>query len=56
MRKGKVTKDIPANLISDYEKMGWEIVKQETVKKLEENKETKKNNIRDNDKLRFIEK
>ena len=56
MRKGKVVKDIPANLISDYEKMGWEYVKQETKEKNKENKINEKNIIKDEDKLHPIEK
>ena len=56
MRKGKVVKDIPANLISDYEKMGWESVKQEPKEKNKENKLNEKNIIKDEDKLHPIEK
>lgn len=54
MRKGKVTKDIPSNLISDYEKMGWEFVKEEK-KQIKENK-NEKNIIKDDDRLHPIEK
>lgn len=54
MRKGKVTKDIPENLISDYEKMGWESVKEE--KQIKENKVNEKNIIKDEDRLHPIKK
>lgn len=27
MQKGKVTKEIQKNLISDYERLGWKIIK-----------------------------
>lgn len=56
MRKGKVVKDIPANLISDYEKMGWEYVKQEIKEKNKEKNNNEKNIIKDEDKLHPIEK
>lgn len=56
MRKGKVVKDIPANLISDYEKMGWEYVKQEIKEKIKEKNNNEKSIIKDEDKLHPIEK
>lgn len=53
MRKGKVTKVIPANLVSDYEKMGWEFVKEEKNK---ENKINEKDIIKDDNRLHPIKK
>ena len=39
MKKDNIVKEISDNLISDYEKLGWEIVKEPKIEKFGENKE-----------------